>query len=143
MLAAMKDRIDQLADLLMSAAYADGHLEGEEKMAVGKLLRLTLGVGTLPMDLNFRIQEFSPATFDLEKTAAVFAGDSPEAKRSLLELIAAIHASDAEHDYDEDIHLRQVATAIGLPPSAYEDMVLDIVEETDLPASMARVRHGQ
>ena len=137
----MKDRIAQVADLLMSAAHADGSLVGEEKMAVAGLLRRTLGVSSLPIDLNFRIEEFSPASFDLQKTAAVFAGDPPETKRALLQLVAAVHAADAVHDLDEDAHLRQVATAIGLPPSAYADMVLEF-ELSDLPATLARVRAG-
>jgi uncharacterized tellurite resistance protein B-like protein len=139
---AMKDRINEVADLLMIAAYADGQLLGEEKSAVAKLLRQVLGASTLPMDVNFRIEEFAPATFDLEKTAAVFASDPPATKRALLQLIAAVHAADAEHDFDEDAHLRQVATAIGLPPSAYADMVIDILEIADLPASLAKVRQG-
>lgn len=141
-LGAMKDRIDQVADLLMSAAHADGRLVGEEKLAVAQLLRKTLGVPALPIDLSFRIDEFSPAAFDLEKTAAAFAGDSPESKRALLQLCAAVHAADAELDLAEDEHLRRVATAIGLPPAAYADMVIEILEVTDLPASLARVRAG-
>ena len=137
----MKDRITQVADLLMSAAHADGRLAGEEKLAVASLLRRTLGATSLPIDLNFRIEEFSPAKFDLEKTAAVFTGDSVESKRALLQLVAAVHTADAELDLDEDAHLRQVATAIGLRPSDYADMVLE-VEVIDLPATLARVRQG-
>ena len=138
----MKDRITEVADLLMSAAHADGHLVGEEKVAVSKLLRHILGATALPMDLNFRLEEFSPAAFDLKATAEVFAGDTPENKRSLLQLVAAVHAADAEHDFAEDEHLRAVAAAIGLPASAYADMVIDIIEEVDLAANLERVRGG-
>ena len=60
----LPDRLPLLADLLMDAAYADDHLEGEEKMAVKRLLREILDVQTLPMDLDFRIDEFDPKKFD-------------------------------------------------------------------------------
>ena len=56
----LPDRLPLVADLLMDAAYADDHLEGEEKMAVKRLLREILDVQTLPMDLDFRIDEFDP-----------------------------------------------------------------------------------
>ena len=50
----LPDRLPLLADLLMDAAYADDHLEGEERMAVKRLLREILDVQTLPIDLDFR-----------------------------------------------------------------------------------------
>jgi uncharacterized tellurite resistance protein B-like protein len=136
----MKDRIDVIADLLMSAAYADGRLVGEEKLAIAKLLRDILGVAKLPMDLEFRLQEFSNETFDIDKAAAEFIVEPPATKRALLQLVAAVHASDAEHDFDEDAHLRRLAAAIGLPEKDYADMVIDILEESDLAEDLAMVR---
>jgi uncharacterized tellurite resistance protein B-like protein len=138
----MKDRIDLIADILMSAAYADGRLVGEEKLAIAKLLREILGVAKLPMDLEFRIQEFSDGAFDMEKAAAEFVAEPPGTKRALLQLVAAVHGSDAEHDFDEDAHLRRLAKAIGLPEKDYADMVIDILEEADLADDLATVRGG-
>ena len=136
----MKDRIEVIADILMSAAYADGRLVGDEKLAIAKLLRDILGVAKLPMDLEFRIQEFSNDTFDFEKAAAEFVGEPPGTKRALLQLVAAVHGSDAEHDFDEDAHLRRLAAAIGLPEKDYADMVIDILEEADLAEDLAAAR---
>jgi uncharacterized tellurite resistance protein B-like protein len=131
----MKDRLPLVADLLMDAAYADNHLAGEEKTAVRKLLRDLLGgQDALPMDVDFRINEFSPAGFDLAGTGRAFAGDPPAQKRRLLELCAAVHAADGEIDMAEDAHLRRVAGAIGLPEDQYQDMVVDILEDVAVDA---------
>ena len=78
----LPDRLPLLADLLMDAAYADDHLEGEEKMAVKRLLREILDVQTLPMDLDFRIDEFDPKKFDRAKTLAAFAARSERAEEA-------------------------------------------------------------
>src|SRR5215813_9237511 len=103
----MKDRLPLVADLLMDAAHADNTLAGEEKVAVKRLLREVLESPTLPMDLDFRIEEF--------------ANESPVIKRRLLELCAAVHASDGEIDFTEDEQLRRVAAALGLSPESYSD----------------------
>ena len=80
-----KDRLPLVADLLMDAAHADRHLAGDEKATVRKLLREIMGIGNgpLPIDLDFRIDEFSPSAFDLTKTAAAFAGDSAGAEAAV------------------------------------------------------------
>jgi uncharacterized tellurite resistance protein B-like protein len=128
-----KDRLPLVADLLMDAAYADHQLAGEEKSTVRRLLREIMGLGSepLPMDLDFRIDEFSPGTFDLARTAAAFAGDPVPHKRRLIELCAAVHAADGELDLAEDEHLRRVAAAIALPTSEFQDLVIDILEDVE------------
>ena len=141
-MSSIKDRIGQVADLLMSAAHADGHLEGEEKAAVIKLLREISGEASLPIDLTFQIEEWQSERFDLAATAAVFAKDPPETKRALLELIAAVHASDSEHDFAEDDHLREVAGVLGVPPEHYTHLTIEVLEEADLAEDLALVRAG-
>src|SRR3954454_18744260 len=131
----MKDRLPLVADLLMDAAYADNHLAGEEKTAVRKLLRDLLGQEALPMDIDFRIDEFAPQGFDLAGTGRAFAGDSPAQKRRLLELCAAVHAADGELDRAEDAHLRRVAGAIGLADDEYADMVVEVLEDIAVDAT--------
>jgi uncharacterized tellurite resistance protein B-like protein len=126
-----QDRLPLVADLLMDAAHADRHLAGEEKITVRALLRQLLGSDTLPMDLDFRIDEFSPAAFDLAATAAAFARDSRAQKRRLIELCATVHAADGEIDMAEDEHLRRVASAIGLEPDQFQDLVVDILEDVE------------
>jgi uncharacterized tellurite resistance protein B-like protein len=139
----LPDRLPLLADLLMDAAYADDHLEGEEKMAVKRLLREILDVQTLPMDLDFRIDEFDPKKFDRGKTVGAFAGDSKELKKRLIELVAAVHASDGEIDFAEDAQLRAVGEGLGLPPEEFQELVVDIVEEVDLGDDLDRLRYGE
>jgi uncharacterized tellurite resistance protein B-like protein len=138
----MKDRLPLVTDLLMEAAYADDKLEGEEQDAVKRLLREILDVQTLPMDLAFRIEEFDPKRFDRAEAVAAFAGDSPALKRRLLELIAAVHVADGEIDFAEDAHLRAVGAALGLPPEAFKELVVDVVEEIDLGEDLDHLRYG-
>jgi uncharacterized tellurite resistance protein B-like protein len=138
----LPDRLPLLADLLMDAAYADDHLEGEEKMAVRRLLREILDVQTLPMDLDFRIDEFDPKKFDRGKTLAAFAKDPRDLKKRLVELVAAVHASDGEIDFAEDAQLRAVGEGLGLPPEEFQELVVDIVEEVDLGEDLDRLRYG-
>src|SRR5215471_4295683 len=138
----MKDRLPLVADLLMDAAYADQKLHGEERNAVRKLLREILEAPALPIDLDFRIEEFDPAAFDLAATAAAFAGEPPAVKRKLLELIAAVHAVDGELEFAEDEQLRRVAGALGVPEKDYDDLVITIVEELELGDDLDRLRHG-
>lgn len=136
----MKDRIEDVADLLMGAAYADAHLAGDERSAVKQLLKHLLDEDALPMDLDFRIEEFTPATFNLQKTADVFANDTPEVKRHLLELVAAIHAADQEFDLAEDEFVHRLGEALGLDHSAYKDMIISVVDEVDLADGLDEVR---
>jgi hypothetical protein len=127
----MKDRIALVADILMAAAHADAHLHGEEKSAVRRLLRQVLG-DAVPMDLDFRIDEFDPGSFDLGEVGAAFVGDPPENKRRLLELVSAVHGADEEYDLREDEFVRQLGAAIGLPEETYRDLAATVIEEIDL-----------
>lgn len=137
----LDDRLPVVADLLMEAAYADERLEGEEKTTVRRLLREILDVESLPMDIDFRIQEFDPKGFDRAGALAAFAADSPELKKRLLELVAAVHAADGEIDFAEDAHLRAVGETLGLPAESFKDLVVDIVEEIDVE-ELERLRYG-
>ena len=138
----MKDRLPLVADLLMEAAHADKRLQGEEKDAVKKLLCSILEVPNLPMDLAFHIDEFNADGFDRGPATKAFASDSPELKKRLLELIAAVHAADGEIDFAEDAHLRAVGEALGLPADSFKDLVVDVIEEIDLGEDLDRLRYG-
>jgi uncharacterized tellurite resistance protein B-like protein len=138
----LDDRLPVVADLLMEAAYADERLEGEEKTAVRRLLREILDVESLPMDLDFRIQEFDVKAFDRAGALAAFADDPPDLKKRLLELVAAVHAADGEIDFAEDAHLREVGKGLGLSPESFKELVVDIVEEIDVE-DLERLRYGE
>lgn len=128
----MKDRLPIVADILMGAAHADAHLHGDEKAAVQRLLRQLLGGEALPMDLQFRIDEFDAAAFDLGEAAAAFAGEPPETRRRLLELVSAVHGADQEYDLSEDEYVHRLAGALGLGEDSYRDLAVTVVEEIDL-----------
>jgi len=138
----MKDRLPLVADLLMDAAYADDRLEGEEKPMVKRLLREILDLPVLPMDVDFRVDEFDPKRFDRTTTVAAFLADPRELKRRLLELVAAVHAADGEIDFVEDEHLRALGAALGLQPEDFQELVVDIIEEIDLGEDLDRLRYG-
>jgi len=128
----MKDRLPIVADILMGAAHADTHLHGEEKAAVRRLLRQVLGGEALPMDIEFHIEEFNPAAFDLGEAAASFAGEPPENRRRLLELVSAVHAADQEYDLSEDEFVHRLGAALGLGEDSYRDLAVTVLEEIDL-----------
>jgi uncharacterized tellurite resistance protein B-like protein len=139
----MKDRLPIVADLLMDAAYADERLEGDEKDAVKRLLREVLDTQALPMDVDFRIDEFDPKTFDRAQAAAAFSGDPEPLKLRLLELVAAVHVADGEIDFAEDEHLRALGSALGLAPERFSGLVVDVVEEMDdIGQDLERLRYG-
>jgi uncharacterized tellurite resistance protein B-like protein len=138
----MKDRLPLVADLLMDAAYADDRLDGDEKDTVRRLLREILEVQALPMDVDFRIDEFDPKRFDRAAAIAAFAADPPPLKRRLLELIAVVHVADGEIDFAEDAHLRAVGSALGLPPESFKELVVDVIEEIDLGEDLDHLRYG-
>jgi uncharacterized tellurite resistance protein B-like protein len=136
----MKDRIGLVTKLLMGAAYADQHLEGKEKDAIRKLLLGVLGDSSLPMDVEFVLDEFDPESLDVDEVCAAFAKDAPEVKRKLLELVAAVHEADDEYDFAEDDYLRQVAAALGVSEKQYADLVTSIEEISE--DDVAKLRHG-
>jgi uncharacterized tellurite resistance protein B-like protein len=138
----MKDRLPLVADLLMDAAHADDRLHGEEKDAVKRLLCEILEVPSLPMDLDFHINEFDAKAFDRAAATSAFAGDPPALKKRLLELIAHVHAADGEIDFAEDAHLRAVGEALALPADDFKHLVVDIVEEIDLGEDLDHLRYG-
>jgi uncharacterized tellurite resistance protein B-like protein len=131
----MKDRITIVADLLMGAAHADGRLEGQETNTVKRLLRELLAAPTLPMDLEFRLDEFNPKSFDLGEAGAAFVDDTLQEKRHLLELISTVQNSDGEFDLAEDAYLRRVGLAIGLPEAHYRDLAAAVLEDRALGLS--------
>lgn len=139
----MKNRVSQVADLLMGAAHADARLKGEEKTAVRRILREIIGVTTLPMDLELRIDEFNPKTLDLAATGAVFRDATDKEKRQLLDMVAAVNAADGDFDLAEDDYLRRVGEAIGLDAARFRDLVATVVEETRLSQEMRALPSGK
>ena len=132
------DRALALCDILLGAAHADDHFHERETAFVRAHMVAICG-GERPRELADRIDAFDPARFDLERTAAAFAGDSEDHKRDLLELVAALHSTDEELDLAEDDYLRAVARAIEAGEGALDGLALDYREE-GLQNSFERLR---
>jgi uncharacterized tellurite resistance protein B-like protein len=137
---ALPDRILPLCDLLLGAAHADKQFKDREREEVHEMLADLIG-GTLTPELEDRIATFDPKRFDLTATAAEFRRDPVDDRRRLLFLVAAVHEADDEIDLAEDEYLRALASALDLPPSALEGLVLDVEVEI-LRDSLTKIRKG-
>ena len=90
-----------------------------------RLVRDLIVLPELPPELEQLIASFDPERFDLQAVARDFSSDPPMNRRRLLELVAQLCLADGELDLDEDDYLHRLARALGMPPSEYEDLVLD------------------
>jgi len=141
-MAAIRDRIMVITDLLLGAAYSDQNLRGQEEDTVRKLLRELLDGEELPKEVDDRIKTFPAGTFDMKQAATDFTADPPIKKRKLLELVAAIHDADEELDLDEDAYLRDLAKALGMDEDEYKDLALH-VEVEELRGSFEELREPE
>jgi uncharacterized tellurite resistance protein B-like protein len=137
---AIADRILPLCELLMGAAYADEELRDEEKDEVRALIKDL--AGEVPDGVEETIKSFDPKSFDVKKAAEPFALDSEVDRKKLLVLVSAINVADEEIDLREDEYLRALATALDLPNSALEGLVID-VETEELKETFERARRPQ
>lgn len=133
----MNDHIDTITDLLLGAAYADKRLEGDELVAISKMLCKLLGVDDLPSAQTTRIGAFNPAKFDAKAAAASLSALSDDDKNKLLELVASVNESDDVIDFDEDAYLRKVAEGLGVDEAKIQDMTIEILSEEDLDGLLA------
>jgi uncharacterized tellurite resistance protein B-like protein len=124
----LNDRIAPLCDLLLGAAYADEHFKDREREEVRDMLA-DLSGAKLTQEIEDQIAKFDPKTFDLAKTAGVFASDSEDERRRLLFLVAAVNDADDEVDFAEDEYLRALANALFLPAEALKGMTIEMEEE--------------
>jgi uncharacterized membrane protein YebE (DUF533 family) len=136
---AITDRILPLCDLLLGAAYADEHLDDKERDEVRALLEEL--AGELPTEVELRIAQFDPAKFDVNASAAAFAGDSEDDRKKLLFLVSAVIEADEEIDFSEDDYLRALNAALGLPKAALSGLTVDI-ETEELKETFQQVRKG-
>lgn len=124
----LTDRIAPLCDLLLGAAYADEHFKERERDEVREMLADLSGAKLTP-ELENQIKAFEPKSFDLAKTAGVFASDTEDERRRLLFLVAAVNDADEEVDFAEDEYLRALANALFLPADALKGMTIEMEEE--------------
>jgi uncharacterized tellurite resistance protein B-like protein len=134
----MQDRIINICDLLLGAAYADKVFVDREKETLYELLGKLIE-GDLPAGLKARIDHFDPEGFDVTEHAGSFASDTLEDKTKLLELVAAIHAADEEFDFAEDEYLRKLGESLNMPQEVLSRFTLDI-EIEELKDDLSRLR---
>jgi uncharacterized tellurite resistance protein B-like protein len=134
----MSDRIDEITELLLGAAYADDQFLDSEKKAISELLGKLLK-GDVPDEINAKIESFDPKGFDVAKVAAAFADDDDDDKYKLLELIAVVHDADDEYDFAEDDYVRDVAKAVGLDDEQLKRFTIE-VEIEDLSEDLDKLR---
>ena len=123
----VRDRILVLTDLFLGALWADDEFTEDEQKAVRDLLAGLLDVSSeaLPEQVEERIHDFDPLSFDLETSASDFVADPPMAKRRLLELVGRMVDADGVLEMQEDEYLRRLAHALGLEYSDYSNLTLD------------------
>lgn len=135
----MDDRIEAVCDLLMGAAYADNTLHEKEKEVVSDYLASLLPDGELSDELKERIDGFSADDFELAPTLLLFSDDSKEDRMKLLDIVAAVHRADDEHDLDEDDFVNDVASGLSLSDEDKKEHVLDYEVES-LKENLAKLR---
>jgi hypothetical protein len=133
----MKAHIDTITDLLLGAAYADKHLEGDELTSISTMLCKLLGTATLPAAQRDRIAAFNPAKFDVKAAAGRLKFESAENKRTVIELVASVSESDEEIDMAEDAYLRKVAAGLGLSDADIKDLTIEVLEDEELDGLLA------
>jgi uncharacterized tellurite resistance protein B-like protein len=129
-------REELIADLLMGAAHADAQVDEVELDAVKSLLCQFSGSPKLSARLEQRVAKFDPRSFDVGATVAKLHLKTDVEKRKLLELVAAVEQADDILDLAEDAYLRKVANALGLPPSAYADLTVDVIDIDEIRQSL-------
>jgi uncharacterized tellurite resistance protein B-like protein len=134
-----EDRIFPLCELLLGAAYADDELHPREKVEIQALL-IELA-GERRIEVETCIASFEPDKFELGSVIGIFR-DDPEADRcKLLLLVSTVIEADDEIDLAENDYLRELASGLGLPPSALQGLVVD-VEIEEVKDTFNAVRRG-
>lgn len=103
-----------LADVLLGAAHSDHFYAASELVEIIRTLCQTMGVDALPEPVSQRLKAFDPAALDLEAACAALPLETPEARRSLLALVAKVINADAVIHEIEDEYLDRVAEIIGV-----------------------------
>jgi len=133
------DRIFPLCELLLGAAHADNELHARETVEIRALLIEV--AGELRVEVEACIASFEPDKFDMSSVTGIFADDSEEERRKLLLLVSTVIEADDQIDFAENEYLRALASALRLPASALDGLVLDIDIE-EVKETLETVRKG-
>lgn len=133
------DRIFPLCELLLGAAYADRELHPQETNEIRALL-VELA-GELRVEVEACIASFEPEKFDLSSVIGLFRDDTEDERRRLLLLVSTVIEADEQIDLAENDYLRAVASALGLPVTALDGLVIDVQIE-EIKDTFSAVRRG-
>jgi uncharacterized tellurite resistance protein B-like protein len=127
-----RDETENLAYLLLGAAYADKQIDNVEIMSIRMILGDLLGNAVLPPWLETHIDNFDPKVFDLKECCiSLFKYNKPDSKL-LLDLLSKITDSNGVHDLQEGSYLLKVAKYIKASPELYDNLALEIIESENL-----------
>jgi len=129
---AEKRMLESVADLMMGAAYADGHLAGVELRTVRDLLETLVDEKEQLDALMAHVDKFSPDKFDLKQCCNNVDVGSLKAARTLLTMIARVTDADQIQDLDEGAYLRRVATFLGVAEEDCADLAVEVISVSDL-----------
>lgn len=116
----LEPHVEQLAligELMMGAAYADGHKIGIEVVAICEQLKEFVEAELLPTVVRRRLDRFDPAAFDVEAACARLAGGDETDRLAIVRLVATVTGADAVMHAAELAYVERVARAMGLDPS--------------------------
>ena len=135
------DRIFPLCEHLLGAAYADGEFHKSENTEIRSLL-VELA-GEMRVEVEACIASFEPNTFDISSVIGVFRDDPEEERRKLLVLVSKVIEADEETDLAENEYLRRLASALVLPDSALDGLIVDVdIEIEEIKETFQAVRKG-
>lgn len=129
------DTLKAMADVLLGAAYADGHHDEDERATVRAILSDVLNRTRLGRRLEAHMEAFDPATFDVREACKRLSLPTPEDRRLILSMIAEVTDADDVHHLDEDAYIRVVAEAIGAARDEFDDLTVDIVSIESVEAA--------
>ena len=133
----MASRIEAICDLLLAAAHADKRFLDSERKVITELLCGIQGTKTLDPGLAARITFTKPENIDVLETAAMFADDSEDNRRLLIQLISAVNEADGELDIEEDELVIVVAGALGFSVSEITEFALHLDFDSDEDGELA------
>ncbi len=119
------DELETIGQVLLGAAFADGHADGDEVAVISDILAELIGAD-LPDALIEKLEAFQPSDFDLGAACGRLHLASADDRRALLTLVAEVVDADDLHTCTEDDYIIKVAHHIGASPEEYSDLTMEI-----------------
>ena len=127
------EKMKRVASILMGAAFADGRYEHVEGVAVRRVLAEMAEDEDLPAEVQQRIDDFDPDSFDLEGECSLLFLTSSDERKELLKMVAVVTDADDVHDLDESYYIVQVARCIGASEDEYAGLTIEILAVSEGP----------